>query len=158
MRIIKCDRCGKEIPNGTRIGYIAMNWRAPSDDSLLEDNPYERMDFCPACMETIVKVIDCGIEEAVEEEPEAVEESPEAVEEDEADEDPDEDEAEEPEPEPAPTPKPVSRRKGVNYSKLRELVKKDLSNEEIARELGITMKQFYYARKRTEQLYVAGEI
>ena len=68
MRKIICDRCGAEIPNGTRIGYVAVNWKAASDNSLMQDNPYENADFCEKCMEDIARVIDFKILSAPEEE------------------------------------------------------------------------------------------
>lgn len=58
MRKILCDRCGQEIPLKSRIGYVAVNWRAPSDESLMYENPYEGYDFCEQCMHDIVEVID----------------------------------------------------------------------------------------------------
>ena len=160
MRIIKCDRCGREIPQGTKIGYVAVNWRAPSDDSFMLDNPYEHMDFCQDCMKDIVTVIEFNIK--VEVGYASVDAGAEEVE-DGSEEDPvdndddDEDEEEEEEPEPEPDPPPVVK-KGVNYTKLRELVKGGKEPREIAEELGITMKQYYYARKRAEQLYIQGRI
>ena len=58
MRKILCDRCGAEIQLKSRIGYVAVNWRAPSDESLMYENPYEGYDFCEQCMHDIVEVID----------------------------------------------------------------------------------------------------
>lgn len=58
MRKILCDRCGQEIQLTSRIGYVAVNWRAPSDESLMYENPYEGYDFCEQCMHDIVEVID----------------------------------------------------------------------------------------------------
>ena len=58
MRKILCDRCGAEIPLKSRIGYVAVNWRAPSDESIMYENPYEGYDFCEQCMHDIVEVID----------------------------------------------------------------------------------------------------
>ena len=49
MRKIICDRCGAEI-TGDRIGYVAVNWRAVSDNSFLTESPYEHADFCEKCM------------------------------------------------------------------------------------------------------------
>lgn len=165
MRKIICDRCGAEI-TGNRIGYVAAGWRAPSDNSFLNKNPYEHMDFCEDCMNSIVAFID-GVD-IVREEPEAVEDpiegEPETVEgtvEEEPEEDEEEDEnalwEDEEKPEPKPEKKPV-RKKGVNYARLRSMIKDGMSNETIAENLGLTMKQFYYARKRAEQLYIAGRI
>ena len=67
MRQIICDRC-KAVITGQRIGYVAVNWRARSDDSFMQDNPYERSDFCEKCMEDIARVIDFKIISAPEEE------------------------------------------------------------------------------------------
>ena len=58
MRKILCDRCGAEIPLNSKIGYVAVNWRAPSDGSLMYENRYEGYDFCEQCMHDIVEVID----------------------------------------------------------------------------------------------------
>ena len=57
MRKIICDRCGAEI-TGDRIGYVAAGWKAPSDKSFIQNNPYERMDFCEGCMKEIIALID----------------------------------------------------------------------------------------------------
>lgn len=57
MRKIICDRCGAEI-TGDRIGYVAAGWRAPSDNSFLNKNPYEHADFCEHYMNVIVACID----------------------------------------------------------------------------------------------------
>lgn len=80
MRKILCDRCGAEIPLKSRIGYVAVNWRAPSDESLMYENPYEGYDFCEQCMHDIVEVIDnvvlCQEEDKTEQEtPEEPEEA-----------------------------------------------------------------------------------
>ena len=91
MRKIICDRCGAEI-TGDRIGYVAVNWRATSDNSLMQNNPYECMDFCEECMKDIANVIDFNfkvevgttvidaaletVEDPVEEEPEPVKKAP----------------------------------------------------------------------------------
>ena len=57
MRKIICDRCDAEI-TGDRIGYVAVNWMATTDNSLMQNNPYERMDFCERCMMEIIAFID----------------------------------------------------------------------------------------------------
>lgn len=56
MRKILCDRCGQEIPLTSKIGYVVVNWRAPSDGSLMYENRYEGYDFCEQCMEDIIAV------------------------------------------------------------------------------------------------------
>lgn len=50
-RIIKCDRCGGEIQEG-QIGYVSMMQRT-KDGDLCGDNPFEKYDFCPSCMDMI---------------------------------------------------------------------------------------------------------
>ena len=82
MRKILCDRCGAEIQLKSRIGYVAVNWRAPSDESLMYENPYEGYDFCEQCMHDIVEVIDnvvlCQEEDKTEQETPEPEEPEEA--------------------------------------------------------------------------------
>ena len=155
MRKIICDRCGAEI-TGPRIGYLAANWRLASDDSLMQDNPYEEKDFCENCMKNILLVIDNKIET----DPEPVEEDPEEPEEDDVDEDPEEDQEEEEEEEkPEPIPKhlpPVTTSKGVNLRKLRELVKEGKTAQQIADELGCSVASYYKYRKQAENLWKEG--
>lgn len=120
MRKIICDRCGAEIPNGTRIGYVAVNWRSDSDNSLMQDNPYEDDDFCEKCMEDIARVIDFKIISAPE------------------DEEPDPEEEETIErtcKAPAPTP--------PDFGKIRELVKEGKSIKEISEIIGKSYNQTY---------------
>ena len=76
MRKILCDRCGAEIPLTSKIGYVAVNWRAPSDGSLMYENRYEGYDFCEQCMEDIIAVADsiCAHSEVTEEKKETPEE------------------------------------------------------------------------------------
>lgn len=76
MRKILCDRCGAEIPLTSKIGYVAVNWRAPSDGSLMYENRYEGYDFCEQCMEDIIEVIDsiCAHSEVIKQEEETPEE------------------------------------------------------------------------------------
>ena len=76
MRKILCDRCGQEIPLTSKIGYVAVNWRAPSDGSLMYENRYEGYDFCEQYMEDIIAVADsiCTHSEVIEEKKETPEE------------------------------------------------------------------------------------
>lgn len=55
MRLIRCDRCHKEILPAqiNKIGYVALNWRHIQTDDLEDGNPYEHCDFCPGCMKAI---------------------------------------------------------------------------------------------------------
>ena len=167
MRKVICDRCGAEI-TGDRIGYVAAGWRAPSDNSFLNKNPYEHMDFCEDCMNSIVAFID-GVD-IVREEPEAVEdpvegeaETVEGVVEEEPEEDEEEDEnaywpdeeATETEPEPEPV---YEKKKKVDLRKLRELVKAGKTAKEIADHFGISVASYYNYRKKAEALYIAGRL
>ena len=60
MRVIRCDRCGREIHPAqiNKIGYVALNWRLIDTDDLEDGNPYEHCDFCPDCMEEIKSFIE----------------------------------------------------------------------------------------------------
>lgn len=48
-RIIRCDRCRKDVKADT-VGYIAWNRRDVKTDDLIDGNPFEHMDFCEKCM------------------------------------------------------------------------------------------------------------
>lgn len=120
MRKIICDRCGAEIPNGARIGYVAVNWRAASDNSLMQDNPYEDDDFCEKCMKDIVSVIDFKIISAPEEEEPDQEEEVERIQSTPA----------------RPTAPP-------DFGKIRELVKAGKSIKEISEIIGKSYNQTY---------------
>ena len=121
MRKIICDRCGAEI-TGDRIGYVAVNWRAVSDNSFLTESPYEHADFCEKCMKDIGSVIDFKIISAPEEE----------------DSDPEEEETiERIQSTPArPTVPP-------DFGKIRELVKAGKTTKEISEIIGKSYNQTY---------------
>ena len=122
MRKIICDRCGAEIPNGTRIGYVAVNWRVASDNSLMQDNPYEEADFCEKCMEDIARVIDFKILSAPKEE----------------EQDPEEEETVE-----RIQKTPARATTPPDFGKIRELVKAGKSTKEISEIIGKSYNQTY---------------
>ena len=121
MRQIICDRC-KAVITGPRIGYVAVNWRAASDNSLMQDNPYEEADFCEKCMEDIARVIDFKIISAPEEE------------------EPDQEEEETVE-RIQKTPARVTT--PPDFGKIRELVKAGKSIKEISEIIGKSYNQTY---------------
>lgn len=127
MRKIICDRCGAEIPNNQKIGYISANWRRPSDWELLHDNPYEHMDFCEHCMNVIVACIDNV--DISREEPEAVEDPVQ----------------EEPEP-----VKKAPQKKSVDKGKVGALSKAGWSNAKIADEMGVSSERIRQILKELE--------
>lgn len=126
MRKIICDRCGAEI-TGDRIGYVAAGWKAPSDNSFLNKNPYEHADFCEFCMNVIVACIDNV--DIVREEPEAVEDPVE----------------EEPEP-----VKKAPQKKTVDKGKVGALSKAGWSNAKIADEMGVSSERIRQILKELE--------
>ena len=178
MRKILCDRCGAEIPLNSKIGYVAVNWRAPSDESLMYENPYEGYDFCEQCMHDIVEVIDDisvikakppetpeelarrfvnAMKETISAEPgpdPEEEEAPETVEgEPETVETAVEEEQEEPVGRLADNPPP---KQFVNLRELRELVKAGKKSKEIAEHFGISLASYYNYRKKAEAMWNAG--
>lgn len=82
MRLIRCDRCRKEIDPVLvdKIGYVALNWRDLQTDDLEDGNPYEHCDFCPDCMAEIKNFIErthpAAAEQAPDPEPEPVKPAP----------------------------------------------------------------------------------
>lgn len=138
MKIIRCDRCGKDISDYDNTGYVSVNWRpVRGDDGLVVDNPFEDRDFCEDCMDEIKAFVDKKKPEVEQEEEEA-----------EAEEDVG--------PEPAPPDPPPMIYKGVNLRKLRELVKAGKTAQEIAAELGCSVATYYKHRKRAEELWNKG--
>lgn len=159
MRIVVCDRCGRRIQDGEMIGYISVTMREEYDGHPTKDNPYAGCDFCEDCMREIVALIDADPYQEPEEEPEAEEtpEEPEAAAEPEAD----------PEPEPEPEPGDMesgsiivtnNMRQYMDLRELRELVKEGKTPQEIADHFGITVKKYYYYRKKAEKLYIEGRL
>lgn len=51
-KIVKCDRCGKDITGKTR-GYFAFYHKDDDSDDCIGKNPYESMDFCESCVTDI---------------------------------------------------------------------------------------------------------
>lgn len=179
MRVIICDRCRKEIPDGTKIGYVAAYWRQTHARDLAQPNPYEKWDLCEDCMKKIALLIDGTIDVQLEpealpaEEYGAVEALTEAMEKEmqkPEDADPEEEEDEEDDGEDEDTEDPeeaetISRMAGnpppvqpVNLRELRELVKQGKKAKEIADHFGISVATYYKHRKKAERLYITGNL
>lgn len=174
MRIVICDRCKAKIPDGTRIGYIAANWRETYGGDLVQPNPYENWDLCEDCMKKIVAVAD-GLTQAVAQAldkailyGDCINAADHDLEEDPDEEDPDEEDPEE-EDEDAEDPneeaEAISRIAGtppnakpVNLRELRELVKQGKTAKEIADHFGISVATYYKYRKKAERLYITGNL
>ena len=174
MRIVICDRCKAKIPDGTRIGYIAANWRETYGGDLVQPNPYEKWDLCEDCMKKIVAVAD-GLTQAVAKALDKailygdcinvadhdLEEDPDEEDPDEEDPEEEEEDAEDPEEEAeaisrmAGNPTPAQR---VNLRELRELVKQGKTAKEIATHFGISVASYYNYRKKAERLYITGNL
>ena len=60
MRVIRCDRCGKDIQiaGEKSVGFVSILWRDLKNDDLTGTNPYDHWDVCPECMEEIQAVIE----------------------------------------------------------------------------------------------------
>lgn len=56
-RIVKCDRCGRDITSADK-GYFSFHWKDEKNEDLLGKNPYEPMDFCEACVREIRQLIE----------------------------------------------------------------------------------------------------
>lgn len=137
MRKIICDRCGAEI-TGNRIGYVAVNWRSASDNSLMQDNPYETADFCEACMRRIALVIDGKLGTVVYED---MPEEPEVAVEDPAQEEPEE---------PDVQIKKATVKKSVDKGKVGALAAAGWSNVKIANEMNISSERVRQILKELE--------
>lgn len=175
-----CDRCGREIEQGERIGYIAMNYRETWDGDLLDGNQYENNHFCPGCMDEIktfvegeaIKDVPFVAEPAEETEstetPEenlvrkifgdAVDNNETAVDNNEAavdkvtDKVPD---GTDPDPDPDPDPEPEKKpRQFIDYGKIMALKKAGWTARQIGEEMHMTQQQVwqatYHAKKKME--------
>lgn len=50
MRIIKCDRCGAEIPGDQdTVGFVGVELKDIRTGDLLGDNPFDSWDLCDQC-------------------------------------------------------------------------------------------------------------
>lgn len=67
MRIIRCNRCGREIPykDDAKVGYIDVTWRDLERDDIDDSNPFEDWDFCQECVEEIKDFIRVKQEDAL---------------------------------------------------------------------------------------------
>lgn len=54
---ILCDRCGADISNSHKIGYIAWNFKEFVMGDLLQENAFENKHYCADCMERIYDFI-----------------------------------------------------------------------------------------------------
>lgn len=171
-RIIRCDRCHKDIVGGG-VGYIAWNWRDIATDDLIDGNPFEHMDFCEECMAAVKTYVTepCPCEK-VPEQPiiactetsdkcaETVKNVPISEENAQNLEKPDL-ETTLPEKilaEAAAAPKEKKRQKGVDLKKLQDLVREGKKPQEIADYFGISLASYYNYRKASERAYIEGRI
>ena len=53
MLKVICDRCGKDISDSGKIGYIALNFRESVGGAVVQENPMKGQHFCASCMEDI---------------------------------------------------------------------------------------------------------
>ena len=51
LRVI-CDRCGKDISDSGKIGYIVLNIRESVGGPAVQENPMKGLHFCASCMGT----------------------------------------------------------------------------------------------------------
>lgn len=49
LRVI-CDRCGKDISDSGKIGYIVLNIRESVGGPAVQENPMKGLHFCASCM------------------------------------------------------------------------------------------------------------
>lgn len=50
MRLIKCDRCGAEIPGDQdTVGFVGVELKDIQTGDLLGDNPFDSWDLCDQC-------------------------------------------------------------------------------------------------------------
>ena len=57
MRIIKCDRCQKDISKQQHIGYVNADWADPVTGELEGNRAFEGWDFCEDCMKEITDFV-----------------------------------------------------------------------------------------------------
>ena len=57
MRIIKCDRCGKEITGVQSVGYVNLDLRDVKTGKLQGDSRFDGWDFCQPCMNAIAEFV-----------------------------------------------------------------------------------------------------
>ncbi len=116
MRIIRCDRCGKEMPwkDTDNVGHVALRWKDIRTDELVGLNPYEDVEFCDDCMR--------AISDFIEKKPAVVPIDP-----------------------PAAVEKPkASAKKKIDTGKLQALYEAGWSVPKIADELGCSDNAVYY--------------
>lgn len=58
---IICDRCGGEIENTDKVGYISWNFHEGIDGRLLNDNIFEKNHYCTECMGEIKAFIEKNV-------------------------------------------------------------------------------------------------
>ena len=56
-QVVVCDRCGKEIPEGKKIGYVAVFQRTEPMGDFVGNNEFSDMDFCEECLCEITKFV-----------------------------------------------------------------------------------------------------
>lgn len=132
---IICDRCGKDIPDGIKIGYIAMHFKESPDGEPMHGNPLEPRHFCISCMDEIYGFIEYGIViTRTKSVPEAAENAAEAVK----------------------TDREPRKRGTIDYGKIMALKNAGWDNARIADEMGMTRTNVAYAVCRYRKMHGGG--
>ncbi len=146
--VIICDRCGKQLVTGEKIGYVAVHQRLEVHGDAVNKNEFEEMDFCEKCLCDITRYVACGPAEmegfgndgltALRDGkiPEK-EEKKAAV---------------------APAQTKKTQRRSIDYGKILALSDAGWDNKKIAEEMGMTCQQVSDAKWKAKKKREAGEL
>ena len=146
-----CDRCGAEIKDQNRIGYVSVNYRLGIDGELTDENPFEYFHFCPKCITEITSFATKAEEEKKPEKQEVLTGWVEQIKQGEQMEP-----SEEPEPEQKKARGTKRGRKGsIDHGKVLALFNAGWSHKAISEEMNISLdsvrNSLYMTRKRMKE-------
>lgn len=158
-QVIICDRCGRQLAAGEKIGYVAVHQRLEVHGDAVNKNEFEEMDFCEKCLCDITRYVACNPAGTAESEkdivPQAVpmpEKAGKAV--------GLEEKAQQKKKTAAVAPAQTKRtcRRSIDYGKILALSNAGWDNKKIAEEMGMTCQQVSDAKWKAKKKQEAGKL
>lgn len=145
-QVIICDRCGKQLLTGEKIGYVAVHERLEVHGDAVNTNEFEEMDFCEECLCAITRFVafNPNREMAGEEKTEPLgtgiisRKKKKMLLEAEGRKD-------------APVESDIKERKQIDYGKIMALSNAGWTNKQIAEEMGMILQQVYDAKYKARK-------
>lgn len=144
-QVIICDRCGKQLLTGEKIGYVEVHQRLEPHGDAINKNEFEDMDFCEECLCDITRYVACSPRKDKQDKTEMVSipENPDKVDKTENG---------------SSCAGTTACKRTIDYGKILALSNAGWDNKKIAEEMGMTPQQVSDAKWKAKKKQEAGTL